>query len=89
MQETQETRVQSLCWEGPLEKEMATHCSILAGNIPWKEKPGWLQSVGSQSRTQLSMRASMVSLWSGKLIDNKKDKVLVEIKCGSVLTEFC
>ena len=43
-----ETRVQSLGREGLLEKEMATHSSILAWKIPWKEEPGRLQSVGSQ-----------------------------------------
>jgi len=42
----QETGVQSLGWEDPLEKEMATHSSILAWKIPWTEKPGGLQSVG-------------------------------------------
>ena len=41
-------RVQSLGWEDPLEEEMATHSSILAGIIPWTEKPGGLQSMGSQ-----------------------------------------
>ena len=55
MQETQESRVQSLSWEDPLEKEMATHCSIiLAWRIPWAEDPGELESMGSQSWTQLS-----------------------------------
>ena len=44
----QETRVQSLGWEGPLEKEMATHSSILAWRIPWTKEPGELQSMGSQ-----------------------------------------
>ena len=44
----QETRVQSLGQEVPLEKEMATHSSILAWKIPWTEEPGRLQSVGSQ-----------------------------------------
>ena len=44
----QETRVQSLGWEDPLEKEMATHSSILAWRIPWTEEPGRLQSMGSQ-----------------------------------------
>ena len=43
-----ETRVQSLGWEDPLEKEMATHSSTLAWKIPWTEEPGRLQSVGSQ-----------------------------------------
>ena len=45
MQETQETRVQSLGQEDPLEKKMATHSSILAWEIPWTEKPGGLQSM--------------------------------------------
>ena len=40
--------------EEPLEKGMATHSSILAWRIPWTEKPGGLESVGSQSRTRLS-----------------------------------
>ena len=43
-----ETRVQSLGREDPLEKEMATHSSILAWRIPWTEEPGGLQSMGSQ-----------------------------------------
>ena len=44
----QETRAQSLSWEDPLEKVMATHSSILAWRIPWREEPGRLQSTGSQ-----------------------------------------
>ena len=43
-----ETWVQSLGWEDPLEKEMATHSSILAWRIPWTEEPGGLQSTGLQ-----------------------------------------
>ena len=43
-----ETRVESVGWEDPLEKEMATHCSILAWKIPWMEEPGRPQSMGSQ-----------------------------------------
>ena len=43
-----ETRVRSLGWEDPLEKEMATHSSTLAWRIPWMEEPGRLQSMGSQ-----------------------------------------
>ena len=42
----QETWVQSLGWEDPLEKEMATHFSSLAWRISWTEEPGRLQSVG-------------------------------------------
>ena len=44
----QETRVRSLGWKVPLEKGMAIHSSILAWRIPRTEKPGGLQSVGSQ-----------------------------------------
>ena len=44
----QETQVQSLGQEDPLEEEMATHSSILAWRIPWTEEPGGLQSMGSQ-----------------------------------------
>ena len=43
-----ETWVQSLRWEDPLEKEMATHSSILAWRIPWTEEPSGLQSMGLQ-----------------------------------------
>ena len=45
---TQETQVQSLDEEDPLEESMATHSSILAWRIPWTEEPGGLQSMGSQ-----------------------------------------
>ena len=48
MQETQETLVQFLGQEDPLEKEMATHFSILAWRMLWKEELGGLQSIGSQ-----------------------------------------
>ena len=44
----QETWLQSLGWEDPLEEAMATHCSILAWKIPWTEEPGRLWSMGSQ-----------------------------------------
>ena len=43
----QETWVQSLGWEDPVEKGMATHSIILAWRIPWTEEPGRLQSTGS------------------------------------------
>ena len=42
----QEMQVWSLGQEDPLEKEMATHSSILAWEIPWTEEPGWLQFMG-------------------------------------------
>ena len=44
----QETCIQSLGWEDPLEKGMATHSSILVWRIPWTEDPGGLQSMGLQ-----------------------------------------
>ena len=44
----QETQVQSLSQEDPLEKQLATHSSILAWRIPWTEEPDGLQSTGSQ-----------------------------------------
>ena len=51
----QETQVQSLGWEDLLEKEMATHSSILAWRIPWTEEPGGLQTMGLQkSQMRLS-----------------------------------
>ena len=51
----QEIWVQSLGWKDPLEKEMATHSSILAWEVAWTEEPGRLQYMGSQkSRTRLS-----------------------------------
>ena len=52
----EETQVWSLSWEDPLEKEMATHSSILilAWKIPWIEEPGRLQSGGLQSWTQFN-----------------------------------
>ena len=43
----QDTWVQSMDWEGPLEEGMATHSSILAWGIPWTDEPGRLQSTGS------------------------------------------
>ena len=47
-EDAQEKQVRSLVWKVPLEKEMATHSSILAWRIPWTEKPGDLQSTGLQ-----------------------------------------
>ena len=58
------TWVQSLGWEDPLEKVMATHSSTLAWKIPWMEEPGRLQSMGSQSQTRLSD-------FSGSLVEGK------------------
>ena len=50
----QEIRVQSLGRKDPLEESVATHSNILAWRLPWAKEPGELQSMGSQSQTQLS-----------------------------------
>ena len=67
----QETRVWSLGWEDPLQKEMATHSSTLAWKIPWREEPGELQPMGLQSvghswATSLSKKVlgSMILSWA-------------------------
>ena len=54
MQELQETQVQPLSQEDPLEEEMAAHSSILAWRIPWTEEPGGLPSMGLQNWLCLS-----------------------------------
>ena len=60
-----ETRVRSLGWEDPLEKEMAPHSSPLACRIPWREEPGRLQSMGSQR-----VRHDLVSLLTHTSLDS-------------------
>ena len=59
MQETEETQVQSLGREDPLEEGMATHSSISAWETPWTEEPGGLQSGVTKSRTRLSDLANI------------------------------
>ena len=54
MQELQEMWVWSLSWEDSLEEKMAMHSSILTWKMPWTEEPDGLQSMGSQSLTQLN-----------------------------------
>ena len=58
----QETWVPFLGWEDPLEKEMATHSSILAWKIPWTEEPGGLQSMGLQ-RVRRSWTSAQAACW--------------------------
>ena len=66
----QETWVQSLGQEDPLEKPMATHSSILAWVIPWTEEPGGLQSMESQSWTTAEHLTFCENLTREKLIYN-------------------
>ena len=72
MQETQETQLQSLGQEDPLEEEMATHSGVLAWRIPWTEKSGRLQSIGLQrvrhdwsdwAQTQAKMPVAWTVWW--------------------------
>ena len=68
MQETQETQVQILGQEVPLEKEMATHSSILAWEIPWTEKCGRLQFMRLQRvGHSLAIEQTCIYLWSVNL----------------------
>ena len=60
----QETRIQSLGQEDPLEKGMATHISILVWRIPWTEKPGGLQPMRSQRVGHDSATNTFISLWA-------------------------
>ena len=61
----QKTWVQSLGWEDPLEKEMATHSSTLAWKIPWLEEPGRLQSMGWLRTEQLHFHFSLACIGEG------------------------
>ena len=73
----QETQVQSLSWENPLQKEMASHSSILAWKIPWTEEPGGLQSMGhkeSDTTEWLSMSIAETNNTVKQLYSNKKKK---------------
>ena len=56
----QETLVQFLGWEDPLEEGMETHCSILAWRISWTEEPGGLQSMGSQRLLTSSLDIALI-----------------------------
>ena len=57
-----ETWVRSLCWEDTLEKEMATHSSILAWRIPWTKEPSRLQSTGSKERLHFPFTFTLVEI---------------------------
>ena len=70
----QDTRVQSVGWEDPLEKQMETHSSIPAWRIPWTEEPGGLQSMESQR-----IRHNWVTNTQSKLTnkgENKNKKIV-------------
>ena len=73
MQEMQEVRVRRLSQEDPLQKEMATHYSILAWKIPWMEDPGGLQFLGlqkvgrNQAHTHVKKEKTGVKIWKSKV----------------------
>ena len=70
MQEMHETRVRSQGWEDALEKEMATHSSILAWKIPWTEEPGGLQVQGvAKSWTRLCFTFFLPFFLSFQIVD--------------------
>ena len=58
----QETQVQSLGWEDPLEKEMPTHSNILAWRIPWREEPGRLYIVHGVAKSQTRLNNTHLHL---------------------------
>ena len=74
-----ETWVQSLGWEDPLEKQMATHSSTLAWRIPWMEEPGGLQSMGSQRVGHHWATSLSLELW---LDFNKHTEHDLKNECG-------
>ena len=71
---TQDTQLWSLGWEDPLEKGIATHSNILAWRIRWQRSPaGYIQSMGSQSWTQLTVSLSLFTLVKGFSIVNEAE----------------
>ena len=74
----QETRVQFMGGEDPLEKEMATHSSILAWRIPWKEEPGSLLSMGSEESDMTEQLTCSFSLFVFLFYLQRHDSCLQE-----------
>ena len=77
-----ETQVQSLGWEDPLEKEMATHSSNLAWKIPWTEEPGGLQSMGSQRvghTERLHVRSAQILIWNTPCVNVKSESEVAQL----------
>ena len=79
-----QTRVRSLGWEDPLEKEMATHSTILAWRIQWTEDPGRLQYMGLQSRTQMSNLTftSLKHTYTGTALIKPKNEFTADGDCS-------
>ena len=80
----QDTRVRSLDREDPLEKELATHCSILACEIPWTEEPGGLQSMGFERvRYEDAMRRGQSATKRGSSLESDQVGTLICLTCSS------
>ena len=76
MQEPQETWIRSLGWEDPLEKEMATHSSILVWEIPWTEEPDRLQSMGLQRPGHdLTTEQQQHPYWNGQNLEYRHHRL--------------
>ena len=84
----QETLVQSLGWEDPLEKGAATHSSALTWKIPWTEEPGSLQFMGLQRATQLSDFTIFSFLQQRSGSQNIKRLLLIKENQMSQVNEF-
>ena len=92
----QETWVQSLGWEDPLEKGMATHCSILAWRIPWTEEPGRLYSLWGHKESdrteQLTLLDYLVMLsryhTGDALVEMSAHQVEVEGQLPSIVKSY-
>ena len=90
MQDMQEMQVRSLGREDPLEKETATHSSILAWRIPWTEEPGGLQSMGSQRARHDWVTNAFAFFWSpsGALTGQRESAFLFIILPVQILVEL-
>ena len=71
----QETWVQSLGWEDPLKKEIATHSGTLAWKIPWMKEPGGLQSMGLQRRSACQLLGLLKEGTSLLVVGGMQEKV--------------
>ena len=80
----QETQVPFLDREDPLEEEMATHSSILAGRIPWTEESGWLQSMGSQRVGHNRVTNSFTLSLSFSILSNCQTHIFRKSPCAVI-----
>ena len=85
----QEMQVQSLGWEDPLEKELATHSSILGWEIPQTEEPGRLQSMGLQrAGHDLATNTFTFSLFKSNLAQKEESELMETCRFGIELQIF-